>query len=124
MNIPVVSPSGGFIVVGSLRRHCHFVDRRASRSAMPVPTTSAVVRTRAGAVRGTGEDGLAVFRGAPFAAPPVGAHRFRAPAPVPAWDGTRDADVFGPPPPQGLVGLPPPVAAPTPTGVRPDHPDW
>ena len=91
---------------------------------MPVPTTSAVVRTRAGAVRGTAEDGLAVFRGIPFAAPPVGAHRFQAPAPVAAWDGTREADVFGPPPPQSLVGPLPPVAAPTGTVVRHDPTDW
>jgi para-nitrobenzyl esterase len=61
---------------------------------MPAPT-SPVVRTRAGAVRGTLENGLAVFRGIPFAAPPVGAHRFQAPAPAPVWDGTREADVFG-----------------------------
>ena len=91
---------------------------------MPVPTTSAVVRTRAGAVRGTAEDGLAVFRGIPFAAPPVGAHRFQAPAPAAAWDGTREADVFGPPPPQSLVGPLPPVAAPTGTVVRHDPTDW
>ena len=90
---------------------------------MPVPTTSAVVRTRAGAVRGTAEDGLAVFRGIPFAAPPVGAHRFQAPKPVAAWDGTREADVFGPPPPQSLGGPLPPVAAPTGTVVRHDPTD-
>jgi para-nitrobenzyl esterase len=59
-----------------------------------------VVRTRAGAVRGRREDGLVVFRGIPFAEPPVGDARFAAPRPVAAWDGTRDAFAFGPPPPQ------------------------
>lgn len=59
-----------------------------------------VVRTEAGAVRGREEDGLRVFRGIPFAAPPVGEARFGAPRPVPAWEGTREAYAFGPPPPQ------------------------
>jgi para-nitrobenzyl esterase len=65
-----------------------------------------VVRTAAGAVRGRREDGLAVFRGIPFAEPPVGQARFRAPRPARAWDGTREAYAFGPPPPQeaGLQG--------------------
>ncbi|MEI5527204.1 carboxylesterase family protein [Streptomyces brasiliscabiei] len=61
-----------------------------------------VVRTAAGAVRGRAEDGLTVFRGIPFAEPPVGEARFAAPRPVSAWDGTREAYAFGPPPPQDL----------------------
>jgi para-nitrobenzyl esterase len=59
-----------------------------------------VVRFGAGAVRGRLEDGLAVFRGIPFAEPPVGEARFQAPRPVRGWDGVRDALAFGPPPPQ------------------------
>lgn len=46
---------------------------------------------------------MAVFRGILFAAPPVGALRFAAPQPAPAWDGVRDALTFGPPPPQAAV---------------------
>ncbi|MEU2348064.1 carboxylesterase family protein [Modestobacter sp. NPDC049651] len=82
-----------------------------------------VVRTRAGAVRGRSEGGLAVFRGIPFAAPPVGALRFQTPRPAQPWDGVREADVFGPPPPQAWMGPPPPV--PPATGpVRHDPTDW
>jgi para-nitrobenzyl esterase len=63
------------------------------------------VRTAAGVVRGRREAGLAVFRGIPFAEPPVGALRFAAPQPVRSWDGVRPAAVFGPPPPQsGVLG--------------------
>ncbi|MFI6339799.1 carboxylesterase/lipase family protein [Streptomyces sp. NPDC050535] len=58
------------------------------------------VRTAAGTVRGRREGGLAVFRGIPFAEPPVGDARFQAPRPIRAWDGTLDAFTFGPPPPQ------------------------
>ncbi|MEH0420801.1 carboxylesterase/lipase family protein [Streptomyces sp. B21-083] len=58
------------------------------------------VKTAAGRVRGREEDGLTVFRGIPFAQPPVGEARFAAPGPVQPWDGVRDALEFGPLPPQ------------------------
>ncbi|MEJ2857623.1 MULTISPECIES: carboxylesterase/lipase family protein [unclassified Saccharothrix] len=64
------------------------------------------VRTSAGRVRGTTEHGVSVFRGIPFAEPPVGALRFAAPHRARAWDGVRDALAFGPPPPQaGVFGM-------------------
>ena len=56
-------------------------------------------RTAAGRVRGTVED-VPVFRGIPFAQPPVGALRFAAPVPPRPWHGVREALAFGPPPPQ------------------------
>ncbi|MEV6955552.1 carboxylesterase family protein [Streptomyces sp. NPDC051183] len=58
-------------------------------------------RTAAGALHGTREAGVAVFRGIPFAEPPVGPLRFAAPRPAQAWDGVRAAVSYGPPPPQG-----------------------
>jgi para-nitrobenzyl esterase len=83
--------------------------------------TSPVVRTGAGSVRGRVEKAIAVFRGIPFAAPPLGPLRFQAPRPASGWDGVREADVFGPPPPQSTVGLPVPVAA---GPARHDPTDW
>ena len=70
-----------------------------------------VVRTAAGSVRGRQEAGLTVFRGIPFAAPPLGDARFQAPRPPVPWSGVRDAYAFGPPPPQqadfsGLFDVP------------------
>ncbi|MGR7001003.1 carboxylesterase/lipase family protein [Yinghuangia aomiensis] len=62
------------------------------------------VRTRSGRVRGLAADGVHVFRGIPYARPPVGKHRFAAPHPADAWDGVRDATAFGPPPPQSALG--------------------
>jgi len=70
-------------------------------------TVTPEVRTAAGAVRGRWEDGLAVFRGIPFAAPPVGEARFAAPRPVAGWDGVREAFAFGPAAPQDLAGFRP-----------------
>ncbi|GAB2723966.1 carboxylesterase/lipase family protein [Kitasatospora kifunensis] len=59
------------------------------------------VRAQAGVLRGSWEAGVAVFRGIPFAEPPVGSLRFAAPRPVRGWDGVRAALSYGPPPPQG-----------------------
>ncbi|MGH8980093.1 MAG: carboxylesterase/lipase family protein [Acidimicrobiales bacterium] len=53
-----------------------------------------------GVVEGTTEDGLAVFRGMPFAKPPFGPLRFQRPEPPDPWEGVRPATAFGPPPPQ------------------------
>ena len=82
--------------------------------------TEPVVRTSAGQVRGRAEDGVAVFRGIPFAEPPVGDLRFAAPHPARPWDGVRDAATFGPPPPQSRFLLTPMSAAAP--GADPD--DW
>ncbi|RZU12369.1 para-nitrobenzyl esterase [Kribbella rubisoli] len=69
--------------------------------------TGPEVRTTTGLVRGHSKNGLSVFRGIPFARPPVGVLRFAAPQPAEPWDGVRDAFSFGPPPPQSLVFGPP-----------------
>src|SRR5689334_16869894 len=79
--------------------------RMAVTASSKPPGSEPEVRTAAGVLRGGREAGLAVFRGIPFAEPPVGALRFAAPQPVRSWDGVRPAVVYGPPPPQsGLLG--------------------
>ena len=59
-------------------------------------TTGSIVETRRGKVQGTVERDVRVFRGIPFAKPPVGARRFGAPEAPDAWPGARDATRFGP----------------------------
>ncbi|MEF9979341.1 MAG: carboxylesterase family protein [Thermomonas sp.] len=59
------------------------------------PSPSLRVQTTAGLVEGLREDGLAVFKGLPYAAPPTGALRWRAPQPATPWQGVRKADAFG-----------------------------
>lgn len=60
----------------------------------------AVVNTRHGEVRGSVAGGVHTFKGIPYAAPPVGANRFRPPQPVVPWSGVRDALTYGPKAPQ------------------------
>jgi para-nitrobenzyl esterase len=54
------------------------------------------VRTQQGVVRGRMDDGVATFKGIPYAAPPFRANRFRPPQPVERWDGVREALSYGP----------------------------
>lgn len=56
----------------------------------------APVRVEGGLVQGTIEDGLTVYRGIPFAAPPAGDLRWREPQLAAEWEGTRQAVKFGP----------------------------
>lgn len=59
-----------------------------------------VVRAPCGALHGCIKDRVRVFRGIPYAAPPVGDLRWRAPQAAARWDGVRDALDFGPDFPQ------------------------
>lgn len=83
------------------------------------PVEMPVLTTAAGAIRGRQEGDVAVFRGIPFAQPPVGDARFAAPRPVLRWNGVREASAFGPPPPQEPMG--PESTAPR---DQPDNGDW
>jgi para-nitrobenzyl esterase len=60
-----------------------------------------VVATASGKVAGERASGVRAWRGIPFAAPPVGALRWRPPADVEPWDGVRQARAYGEPCLQG-----------------------
>jgi para-nitrobenzyl esterase len=71
-----------------------------------------VVATKSGKVRGIDRGGSVAFYGIPYAEPPFGALRFKAPQPVAPWDGVRDAlepAPTAPQPPQGFTLIPEPV---------------
>ena len=66
-----------------------------------------VAKTENGMVRGLpGNDPrVTSFKGIPFAAPPVGENRWRAPQPAENWEGVRDAYAFAPISVQDTPGL-------------------
>jgi para-nitrobenzyl esterase len=54
------------------------------------------VTIESGRISGLYDEEIAVFKGIPFAAPPVGDLRWKPPQPVQPWDGLRPADTYGP----------------------------
>ncbi|MDR0763071.1 MAG: carboxylesterase family protein [Bacteroidales bacterium] len=59
-----------------------------------------IIKVDGGQIEGSLEDSVYVFKGIPFAAPPVGELRWKAPQPVISWDGILKADKFAPSCPQ------------------------
>ena len=65
--------------------------------SLPAACSAAgAIEVEGGQIEGVQEDGLTVYRGIPFAAPPIGDLRWRPPQPVPDWDGVLQTSEFGP----------------------------
>ncbi|MGH8302222.1 MAG: carboxylesterase family protein, partial [Steroidobacteraceae bacterium] len=67
----------------------------ASR-ALSQAQASAAVDPPAGRMRGTIEGNLRVYKGIPYAQPPVGKLRWKPPLPLPRWQGVRETTQYGP----------------------------
>ena len=65
---------------------------------------TAIVQTQTGPLEGRKKEGVYLFAGIPYAAPPLENLRFKAPRPHPAWADTRQAFKFGPAAPQVATG--------------------
>jgi para-nitrobenzyl esterase len=65
-------------------------------AACAPPESELEVAIDTGRLRGAMIDGVAAFKGIPYAAPPVGEWRWRPPQPVAAWTGVREAVDYGP----------------------------
>jgi para-nitrobenzyl esterase len=63
--------------------------------AMPALASPPLVDAPAGRVEGSRDGAIRVFKGIPFALPPVGERRWRPPVAMPRWDGIRKATEFG-----------------------------
>jgi para-nitrobenzyl esterase len=68
--------------------------------------TAAPLQVDGGRIAGASAGGLNVYKGVPYAAPPLGALRWKPPQPVPAWSGVRAADTFAPACMQSGVSMP------------------
>ena len=74
---------------------CACAQPAASQPATPQTGSPVEARIDAGALNGRQSDGVNIFKGIPYAAPPVGDLRWKAPAAPAAWTGVREADKFG-----------------------------
>lgn len=70
-------------------------DKPAQPSTQQVASSEALVRINSGQLQGVVAQGIEIFKGIPFAAPPVGENRWREPQAVTPWAGGRDASSFG-----------------------------
>lgn len=59
------------------------------------------VKVEGGIIQGTITKDLAIYKGIPFAAPPVGELRWKAPQPVEPWEGVKQSIEYAPAPMQG-----------------------
>jgi para-nitrobenzyl esterase len=59
-----------------------------------------IVGTTSGKIEGSQQNYLYIFKGIPYAAPPIGKLRWLPPEPVKSWSGIRSAQNFGPVAPQ------------------------
>jgi len=50
--------------------------------------------TKLGQISGVVDDGVHVFRGVPYAAPPTGEKKWKPPQPIQPWEGVRDANIW------------------------------
>src|SRR3984893_12070914 len=89
--------AGHLLVIGSW-------EQAIPRSHAPEEIGRPAVRVVQGKVLGTLVEGGLAFKNLPYAAPPVGPNRWRAPQAASSWRGTRDASVFGPSCPQEPMG--------------------
>jgi para-nitrobenzyl esterase len=78
----------------------------AAAANLAVAGVAQQVLTESGTISVERAGGLSVYKGIPFAAPPVGDLRWRPPMPAAPWTGTRKADTFAPACMQAGVSMP------------------
>ena len=93
MNHKMKIIAAGFCIAGAALLYLSFV------TSKPLDTVMVEGGIISGTISPSGD--IHVFKGIPFAAPPVGNLRWRAPQPVIPWQGIKKCDAFGPSPMQG-----------------------
>ncbi|MFV0299310.1 MAG: carboxylesterase/lipase family protein, partial [Paracoccus sp. (in: a-proteobacteria)] len=90
----------GFLSLTAVGLTAPIILRGSASAAEPVTAQLA-----AGTLRGFRDQGALAFLGVPYADTTAGPNRFKAPQPVPSWEGDRDATEYGPLAPQILSDL-------------------
>lgn len=90
-----------FLWAGAFTLFSSFAQVKQQQPTRSGATGMLPVKTADGLVEGTiSENGIRTYKGIPFAAPPVGELRWKAPQPVKRWTGVRKCAAFGPSPMQ------------------------
>ncbi|MEO8259841.1 MAG: carboxylesterase family protein, partial [Acidobacteriota bacterium] len=79
-----------FLVLGTMAM-------AAARTSAMIPEQVKIELGQIAGKTAAGQPSVRVFKGIPFAAPPLGDNRWRAPQPAAKWDAVRNADAFGAP---------------------------
>ena len=80
----------------ALRRLVVFLAVCIATSSVSHAGQTPIVDAPAGQLQGQAEGALRVFKGIPYAVPPVGPLRWKAPVPLPRWSGAKNTTAFGP----------------------------
>ena len=73
----------------------HVIGIGLAAAMVTLSAAPAAISVDGGQIAGTSADGVRAYKGIPFAAPPVGELRWKAPQPVVPWSGVKAADTFG-----------------------------
>ena len=92
------------IITGPTMRIAKLISVLLFLAASPALAEAPRVTIEEGPITGAVVNGVTVFKGIPYAAPPVGALRWKAPEPAAHWTAPRDASAFGPICPQHVEG--------------------
>ncbi len=79
-----------------MRNRCKLTWVLVAAAQLTSAAVAQQVRTESGTISGIRADGLSIYKGIPFAAPPVGDLRWRPPVHAAPWTGTRKAEAFAP----------------------------
>ncbi len=69
--------------------------QRSTTGAAAPSAAQLIIKTKSGSVEGSSSDGVIAFKRIPYAAPPIGDLRWRAPQPVQPWTDVRKATAYG-----------------------------
>jgi len=87
---------GRLIALGAFAACAAISSPSAATGDAAMPKQDPIANAPAGSLQGTSQGTLNVFKGIPYAAPPVHALRWRPPVALSAWTGVRKATAFGP----------------------------
>src|SRR6188508_2619705 len=83
-----------WLIIAVILNSASAQDTKTSRPGQSTTSASPTVRTASGIVRGVTEGDISIFKGIPYAAPPVGDNRWRPPQPVAPWKEVRDGSKY------------------------------